>query len=498
MQEVLLSALRRSLESVSLLRRDATLLAAVSGGMDSVALLHALVTLRQEVGYRLYADHVNHGLRGFRSDEDLAFVKALCKDWDVPLQVHHAQLPGGMHATGVENRARQARRRFFLSAMEELQADALLLAHHQDDQAETVLMRLLRGAGALGLGGMREAQPFGGGLLLRPFLSLSRPVLHAAMQHAQTPWREDESNADPCCLRNRLRLRVMPMLESIQPQASLHLAQSGQLLQWDEACLHAQARELFLEAQVCMPGCFAMDLSILQHAPPAIALRVLRMWFGKGMLLTQGAIDCPPPKDALLLQRGLSFEDSLRLYDVAQGLGQDSVNLPGGLSAIRTGALIHLLRQNGTRLLPMPDVSPQALALAQTEYCLASHRFSLSPMETGPQGRLGISLLPLTSSLLMQGLTLRFPLPADHIHPFGASGGKSLRRYFIDRKVAAPFRATWPVLVLKNEVLWVPQVGAAEATRIPQDSQEVWALELQSTLPYPLLPFDQTVKEHSP
>ena len=126
MQDLLLPELRSALDPVSLLGQEAALLAAVSGGGDSVALLHALAALRREVGFRLGAVHVDHGLRGSRSRGDAAFVQALCRDLEVPLLLYQARLPGSMEGPGVEERARRARRAFYLRAMEEARADAVL------------------------------------------------------------------------------------------------------------------------------------------------------------------------------------------------------------------------------------------------------------------------------------------------------------------------------------------------------------------------------------
>lgn len=486
MHEMILPALRSALVSASLLRQDASLLVAVSGGADSVALLCALVLLRKEAGYALAACHVEHGLRGEASLQDAAFVQELCRQWDVPLLLHHAHLPGGLEAPGFEDRARSARRAFFRSAMDEVQADALLLAHHRDDQAETVLMRLLRGSGTLGLGGMRPLVPFGRGVLLRPFLSLGRQDLQSALLRSGQSWREDESNASPCCLRNRLRLQAMPLLTACQPSASLHLAQTAERLQWDEDCLGQLAEEPYRASLVAMPACHALCIMPLGNLPKALFLRVLRLWLAHGFLLASGShregVPCAP--SAASGQRALSFEDTLRLYALANGQGPDSLNLPGGLRVVRTGPYLHLLRQDRQPLLPLPEGPSVSLVPAKTELSLASHRFALQPpgASAPPFGALAV---PLAEEALAQGLVLRFPMPGDQIRPFGASGHKALRRYFTDRKVPAPFRATWPVLAQGNQVLWAPGLGAGEATRLPGGAPSPWVLSLQSGLPIP-------------
>lgn len=201
-------AMQSTLQKCGLLNRAAKMVCAVSGGADSVALLRALCLLRYDVGFTLKAVHVQHGLRGEASLQDEAYVRKICEDWNVPLIVRKADLCGSMDTPGMETLAREARYRIF--AQELAGADALLLAHHRDDQAETVLMHLLRGSGLEGLCGMKPATAFGGGLLVRPFLNVAKSVLMDWLHSQNITWRTDESNTRSCTLRNALRLNILP------------------------------------------------------------------------------------------------------------------------------------------------------------------------------------------------------------------------------------------------------------------------------------------------
>jgi len=490
MRERLVPALRNALEAASLLREDATLLAAVSGGADSVAMLHALAALRREKGFRLAAVHVEHGLRGKDSQEDADFVTSLCGELDVLLRVYHARLSGGMGGPGAENRARQARRWFFRVAMEDVKADALLLAHHRDDQAETVLMRLLRGAGAAGLSGMRSITPFGSGVLLRPFLSVSQKELRSALHRNGLSYRDDFSNDEPCCLRNQLRLRAMPLFTACQPKASQHMAQTAAQLQWDEDCLISMAEESLRAGRVSWPGVLALRCASLQTLPKAVLLRVLRMWVhgalfpGRAGTAAGSVADCAGNRrGSSASEQALSLADSLHLYHLALGRGR--MNLPQGLQAVHTGSFLHLLRQDGGSLMPFQNAPPQRIMPQPGEYCLGPHVFRLNPFRGAPPADLGHTALPLCEALLSQGPILRYAQPGDRIHPFGAEGSKALRRYFTDRKVDRPFRSAWPVVALGSDLLWVAGVGAGEATRFPDGAQDLWILQSPSDLPYP-------------
>ena len=226
---LVLSALRACLARHGL-EGERTLVAAVSGGADSMALLCALHRLRGSMHFTLHACHVQHGLRGEASLGDQLFVEEWCRRLDVPLSITTAQLGGDPSLPGMESRARECRRSIFAAEMERLGGAALLTAHHQGDQTETVLMHLLRGAGAAGLAGMAESAPFAGGLLLRPFLQLPRSALLAALEEWGVPHREDATNQQAITLRNALRLKVLPLLESLSPGSGAHIAQSAALL----------------------------------------------------------------------------------------------------------------------------------------------------------------------------------------------------------------------------------------------------------------------------
>ena len=365
--------------------------------------------------------------------------------------------------------------------MEALHADALLLAHHQDDQAETVLMRLLRGAGTAGLGGMRLQDRFGSGLLLRPFLTLSKGEITAAMKRNDLCFCQDESNALPCCLRNRLRLEAMPLLQSYQPQASLHMAQTALRLQWDEDCLSSLAEDALQAAALRTPCAYALRTNALQSLPKAIGLRAIRKWFQLGVACVQGAAF----NNSAMVERSLFHEDSLRLYNLVMKPEQRCINLPQGLQAERTAAFVHLLRQDGAPLASHEAPTPVPLPAHPGEYHLGAYVFRLSPLADSSVISKSATALCLSSALLASGLALRYPLKGDSIRPFGAAGSKPLRRYFTDRKVDSPFRPAWPLLTLDSNVLWVAGVGAAEATRIADHQAELWLLELVTPLPYP-------------
>lgn len=204
--------------------------------MDSVALLDALVRMRDETGIRLSAAHVHHGINA-GADDWMRFCVALCAARAVPLSVHHITLPEKM-PHGIEAAARDARH----AVLQGLSADWVALAHHRDDQAETVLFRLLRGTGVRGAAAMNAIEPGAPGLL-RPLLALPRSVVHDHARAQGLDWVEDPSNRDPHYTRNYLRHTVFPSLAEAFPAASEMLARAALNFSEAQALLDERARE---------------------------------------------------------------------------------------------------------------------------------------------------------------------------------------------------------------------------------------------------------------
>lgn len=516
MNEQFVAGVEGSLARAGVLHAGATWLVALSGGADSVALLHALCTLRARHGAQLCAAHVEHGLRGEAALADMRFCVALCARLHVPLTVDHAQLPGGMDAPGAEARARDARYRLLLARANACGA-ALLLAHHRDDQAETVLAHLIRGSGARGLRGMREATWREGVLLLRPMLRFARADILAALDGEA--YCTDETNLAPLCQRNRLRAQVMPLLAAENPRAAEHIAQSAALLAMDDAYLQTLADALLAAALLDAPPLMCLQRAPLLAAPLPVAVRALRDFALRGM----ARVVTPEPG---MGETALSAADTLALHAFLNAPWGGSLNLPHALCAWAGQTHVHLVRMESGAPLTHAD-PPEAIALEsiaarmaavanvpgrapdqpdqgskagkgvglhpvppaaapQARPSASSPAEALCALGTEPDGqplRFGPAKLyitpfdPLTEPLpdgraavcvslaLLAQCTLRMPLPSDHIHPFGASGGKALRRYLTDRKVDAPFRPWIPLLCREGEVLWAAGIGAAEATR---------------------------------
>ena len=275
---------------------------AVSGGADSIALLRALHAANHPgptaLGTGLSAVHVHHGLRGAEADADLAFVQQLCTTLGVPLHTHHVDTPAHSATSGetLEEAARTLRYAVFANLIAGGEANSILTAHTLDDQAETVLMKLLRGAWTEGLGGIfplvrvQTAVPRSGAIL-RPLLATSRAEVEIYLRAIEQPWRDDSSNHDRAFTRNRLRHDVLPGLRTLNPGLDRTLSHLAEIARDEEAYWQAELDRIL--PHLLLPGkpvrgggravstapaqaSFAIEIERLRTLAPALRRRILR------------------------------------------------------------------------------------------------------------------------------------------------------------------------------------------------------------------------------
>ena len=412
-------------ESWISLGKPGRILAAVSGGADSMALLLALRNLAEDEKLFLLAVHVDHGLRK-DSPNDAQFVCDCCREMRIPCRAIRVQVNGSG-----ENAAREKRFEALFQVYRDVRADALALAHHRRDQAETILLHLLRGSGAKGLKGMAKSAervlPDGERVLLwRPFLDVDPQMLRDFLVRRGRTWREDETNLDPRYLRNYIRMQVMPLIKKRLPEAEIALGRAADVLRDEDEYLQRQA-EAFLKKNACLyPPCRWLDAPALQAEPKALQRRILRL-------------ACPV---------GLSFEKTEEVLSLPSGR---VANLPRGWRALETARFLHFL-------------SPEKEDMPLGEY-------KILPFN-GFYGD-GKREQAMPESLLSCPLMIRRRKNGDRIHPLGARGEKSLQDYLVDKKIDRPFRDHLPLLCLGDRVLWVIGVGAGEEMRVEEKGKAV-------------------------
>ena len=252
--DALMLEIKRYIEKNQLICPGDGVVVGLSGGPDSVFLLYALHTLQARMGFTLRAVHVHHGIRGAEADRDAAFSAELCAKLDIPFRAVHVAAPAyaAQHGLSLEEAARILRYEALETARQQLTEAPtawIAVAHHLDDQAETVLHNLVRGAGLRGLAGMENRRNH----VIRPLLSIKREDILKWLEQNNIPYVTDSTNADPHYTRNRIRSTVLPELREINPEASAHIAHSAALLREADAYFHALALQ-YVDAHATLTG----------------------------------------------------------------------------------------------------------------------------------------------------------------------------------------------------------------------------------------------------
>jgi tRNA(Ile)-lysidine synthase len=449
------AAALRSLE----LEPGAVVVSAVSGGADSVALTHALAALRSRFHFDLVAAHLNHGLRGTEADRDEHFVRDLCERLGVELVTERAS---GLKfdAPNLEERARELRYAFLNRAADSVNARCIALAHHADDQAETILMRLLRGSGASGLAAMT---PRGPGRLFRPLLGLSRAALIAYLEAIGATWVTDQSNASPRILRNRLRGELLPLLErEFAPGVSARLVELGdEMRALDEFVSKAARAELIRRRDGSR-----LNLASFDELNPALAHSVLREFIRSGI----GSL------------RRVSRDHILAMLRLCVGRKPSGRVVLPGRWCLRREYQFAVLERFGSLAVAN---EPFAVALdprGSTAIPASGVTFESRLMErsSGEHGVNECKRLPAKSmealfdvDELTGPLVVRNFAPGDRIALLGMTGTRKLQDLFVDRKLERDRRSRWPLVVAEDQILWVPWIARSRIALITAATKRV-------------------------
>lgn len=397
----------------------ASVLVAVSGGLDSMCLLHFVAAQ----GFHVTAAHFNHQLRGSCGDMDEAFVRDWCASRQIPFVCGSGDTRAlAAQGMGLEEAARTLRYAWLETAAKAQHCAYILTAHHGDDNGETLLLNLLRGTGLKGLTGIPPLR----GNILRPFLPIPKAALVGYAEHQQLAYREDETNALDDASRNLLRHKVLPVLKELNPRAVEHMAQTMALLAEDEAALTADAKRLMALAQP-IPGGFRLARAELLSFFPALQKRAI---LGLAARLAGHSQNFSARHAAAVL----------RLAD--SGSEQTVVALPYGVTAQMRGNYLLLTRA---------AVSPEAVAIAVGE-TVSFGDWTVTLSAQGGTMALSAAALALPLRITHWRAEDRIPLP-------GARGSRSLKRLCADAGISPPRRELLPVLRMGDTPIALPHIG---------------------------------------
>mgnify|MGYP001582768649 CR=1 FL=1 len=443
----LLTHLVRTVRQQQLFVPGQHLLVAVSGGPDSVALLSLLHRLARSWRLTLTAVHCNYGLRGAESDGDESFVSTFCRERHLSLVIHRPRLAKRRQRSSLQAAARDARYDFMKQLAHEVGADCIAVGHTANDQAETLLMWMLRGAGMAGLVGMPYARE---DRIIRPLLAATREEVLAYLEHEGLTYRRDSSNEKPLYHRNRIRKELLPVITQLAPAAVRVLQRQADLLREDEQYLEQVTNKL-VRALVSHDsrGVQRVDRQAVIELPVALQRRlvraILQTYDEEGRASSLRAVESV----RRLLLKGRNGA-RLSLKQALVTLDQGSVRFhPSG--GEQKDEIASRYGKRETLALPVPSTVYWARTNQQIHVQLMTRRAAEEVGGTPSQG-----LVWFDADRFSEPLLVRTWQAGDRFFPHGMGGkSKKLQDFFTDRKVARHERGKVPLLVAPEGILWV-------------------------------------------
>ncbi|MBW2434870.1 MAG: tRNA lysidine(34) synthetase TilS [Deltaproteobacteria bacterium] len=471
----ILRVVDRTLHTHSMIQFGDAVLMGVSGGPDSVALFHILRALAPKYGLKLAIAHLNHGLRNNASDSDQAFVTTLAEKFQMPLHVERQdvrQYQKSRHLS-VEAAARQVRYRFYQRSASKYGYHKVALGHHADDNAEQVLMAMLRGSGPLGLAGI---PPVRSDRIIRPLINLRHSELLDFLAAQDLKYIEDSSNRDLKFLRNKIRSRLMPELQAeYNPKCVESLNRTATILFAEEKWIDDRILKIFKEAVVFdEPDRLGLSLDRLSQEPIAAQRRLIR----KALLKVKGNL------------RRITFthiEAVLKL--VQEGTAGDMLDLPDRIClGQEQGCLLFSNAQQLPRRAADGNLRP---AVFDYDYQLQRAgeilikeaglqiRFKEIPIEHVSDGyRTKRQIAFMDRDKVSFPLVIRNFRPGDRFSPLGIRGRQKLKKYFIDHKISRTERMKCPIVLSCNKIIWVAGHRLDNAVKIDSQTRRVLKAEL--------------------
>jgi tRNA(Ile)-lysidine synthase len=480
-------SVRRTIIRFNLIPPGCRVVAAVSGGSDSVALVRLLADLAGPLEFRLAAiAHLHHGLRGRSADEDEAFCRDLAASLGLAFDGERADVRALMAAErcSAEDAGRRARYAFLARAAARAGADRVAVGHTRDDQAETLLMHLFRGAGLRGLAGIHPRA----GLVVRPLIGERREDLRGFLRARGLEWREDETNRDPAMLRNRVRHELIPYLERrFSPGLVDALSRDAALARADADCLDALAAEERKHLTPAGPDggrAVTLPIAALRSEPEALGSRLTRQI----LLEVSGG-------------RFMGYEHVRSVVDLAaSGADAACLRLPGvvvtragpvlrfeparprqGAAGARHGGVANRAEANSLRVsLSIPgeaviQATGDAVTAEEASWPASGLRLIDGRLDLPPE------VAVVDRALVPGALAVRFRRPGDRLRPLGLEGRKKLHDFFVDRKVARAERDRVPLVVgaADDRIVWVAGHRIAEEFRVTGRTEGVVILKLK-------------------
>jgi tRNA(Ile)-lysidine synthase len=455
----MIEKVKETIKRYSMLDRGAVVAVAVSGGLDSTVLLHALCSLKDDLGIKLVVCHLNHGLRGAESKRDHSFVEALAGKLGLPFEGGELQA-GVLKGPSIQAAAREARYAFLESVALRRSASSMALAHNRDDHAETVLMRFVKGSGPGGLKGIAPVR----GIFVRPLIGVTRREIAGYAEAHHIEHVEDSSNATDKYLRNELRHDLIPHIkERYNPNIINTLARSALISARDDEYLNLRAERAYADILLADgAGSLTFNRRKFSELHPAISTRVFLK--GAGLL----------GKRALLYAAHVD-----RFLDIIDGSRPNtSFMLPGGLRVLREYDRITLLTVP-LRTTPRAPFDHAIAVPGLTGVEEAGFVVSATLVPVPSATALGAASMTafFDYDAIPADLFIRNLKPGDTMVPMGMRGRKKLKDIFIDSKIPASARARTPVIYAGGSVIWAVGLRQSDDYKVIASTVKVLKLE---------------------
>lgn len=455
----MLERVRGTIERYALIPEGSGVVVGLSGGADSVALLDVLLRLASGLRFRVYAAHLNHGIREFGAEHDEMFVRNLCESFGVPLIAERIDVPARAGAEGLslETAARLERYAFLERARVSFGADLIAVAHHMDDNAESILLHLIRGSGLTGLIGMAPRRD----LIIRPLLFVRRYEIENYLFEREIAYCTDETNLITEGSRNHLRLKVIPYIEqNINKRVIEAFCRSAELLYEDEKYLCGEAERALDSAR--SGGGYNRDA--LRVLPPAVKSRAIRLALKK----VGAEVDIEK----------VHIDSVVRLLESRTGA---MLNLPHAFvrnsydlivfeHADDAGVLSSFM---GDCFLSIEHIDDHYTAYKRTPY----GDFAISAIKPTEMGAFDRYTAYLDADKLSFPVELRLRREGDRFHPVNAPGGGKLKSYLIDHKVDRLKRDRLALAACGSDIIFIPGFCVAHEVRVTRDTRRVLMIQ---------------------
>jgi tRNA(Ile)-lysidine synthase len=443
-----------TVEKYSMLKGGDTVLVGLSGGPDSVCLLHLLHRLKEKIGLKLYAAYVNHNLRPEETPGEIEFCTNLCKKLLIDFTVKSIDVNAYAKDQGLNKQeaARELRYRIFDETAFEAGANKIALAHNADDQAETLIMRLLRGTGPKGLCGIPATR----GKIIRPLIQIERRTIEDFLSAEKIPFVIDSSNLRPDYFRNRIRQSIMPFFKEINPNLSATIMRTASIMQEEEEYFEVVVTKTLMKLiSRKSPDKIELFIRPMEVMNTVILRRVLRRAIGE----TKGI-------------RGISFEHIEDIVNlIKRGRAGDRLHLPKGIRAIKEYSLLIITSEKPAKISSYTLEPPAKFPIREAGLVMEA-----SFEEPAGKADGGISSVALDAGLLTLPLQVRPRQAGDFFYPAGFGKKKKLQDFFVDEKVPRDERDKIPIVVSGDDIIWVAGYRADERFRVTGHTQKILRL----------------------